>query len=232
MALDNDSVLGTCYIPVSAFKVKARSFGCNVSTSLFGYTDLVAAVALASRLVDAYCGRQFDGATIYENHKFSMETRRIYPVNPPVVNLTTYSIQTAPGSYQTVLTTPVLTDAGSNNISYGAIVYSQQENYLELASLAVITAITPVLISLGITEPQVRIAYTSYGSVPAQVATATGLIAAAVCNESRANDLAPVGLNSISTEDQSVSRMTLPPSVGIPERAELLLRRYQTVYFT
>lgn len=236
MPLDQDDALGACYASVSQFLTMAGGLGCGVG--LVAIDDgnnwaLKTILAAASREVDAFCGREFDLQTIQENQRWELETRRVYPYQPPIANLLSYQIQTAPGSYQNITLTPTTTDASGAKVSYGAVVYDKGRNYLELASLAVLTSLTPVLVSLGISEPIVRYSYTSFASVPQQVVTATGLIAAEMVNVAYRNKLITPGLLKVERGKQSITRMqeALDKEFIMPRPAELLLRRFQTIRF-
>jgi hypothetical protein len=236
MPLDQDTTLGACYASVAQFTTMAGGLGCGVGLAAIndpGDLAITAILAAASRVVDAFCGREFDLQTIQEDQKWDLLTRRVYPYQPPVANLLSYQIQTAPGSYQNITLTPTTVDASGATVSYGAIVYDKSRNYLELASLAVLTSLTPVLVSLGISEPIVRYQYTSFANVPQQVITATSLIAAEMVNKAYRNKRIVPGLQSISSGKQTITSaqfQTLSKGFIMPPEAEIHLRRFQSFW--
>lgn len=237
MALEQDPTLGVCYIATGDFKTRAAGFGCSPAAlaSISAASDLpvMTILAAASREVDAFCGREFNLQTIQEDQRWELRTRRVYPYQPPVANLLSYQIQTAPAVYESITLTPTTTDASGAIVSFGAVVYDRGRNYLELASLAVLTSLTPVLVSLGISEPIVRYSYTSFASVPQPVITATGLVAAEMVNKAYRNRLIVPGMQSVSTGKQTVTRMQEAANDNfiMPPAAEILLRRYQSIRF-
>lgn len=236
MPLDQDDALGACYVSVAQFITMAGGLGCDAGLAVINDGNnwaLTTILAAASRKVDAFCGREFDLQTIQENQRWELQTRRVYPYQPPIANLLSYQIQTAPGSYQNITLTPIAVDASGAKVSYGAVVYDKGRNYLELASLAVLTSLTPVLVSLGISEPMVRYSYTSFASVPKQVITATGLIAAAMVNAAYRNKLIIPGLLSVQSGKQTITRMqeVVRKDSTLQSDLEDLLGRFQTLRF-
>jgi hypothetical protein len=226
MGAPADQVLGVSYIDPEYFIENAKVFGCQAT----GYTaeTILPLLAAASRMIDGEVGRSFLSAQIAENHRFDLATRRIKVNQPPIQTLVSYKIRTGAGLVSSFLVAPVTTD-GVNNVSFGAVYYNRQENYLELSSLAMVGSLTNAIVSLGLSEPQVEIVYTSYQSVPQQVIAATGFMAAALLNESAANEILVPGLESAEADDVKVRRARSHSGggqgqVAMPANVKMLLR--------
>lgn len=222
-----DSLLGPQYISVANLQSRATAFGCAKAIAAMTSGELEALVALASRAVDGHTGRQWaDGTVITENHKWDMVTRRVRVNQPPILTLVSYVLRTSPAQVATFSVTPITNDAGGNPVAFGPIYYNREENYLELASLAVASSLTTPLISLGMFEPNVEIKYTSYSTAPQAVVSAAGLIAADMANSGY---LASMGLlsgniQSVETGNQSIERaVPLPDAYPLPPIAVMLL---------
>jgi hypothetical protein len=213
MPTATDSVLGICYVEPDYVVNNAAALGCEQAIAPLDTSQLTALIALASREVDNHCGRTFTPDPISENHRFDPATRRISVNNPPVIELISFNIRIAP---QVVSTFDVAN-----------VLINNQENYLELASLAAIASqqLTSQVIALGITEPQVEITYRSYQSVPQAVAAATALVAAFRANESFASAAIAPGIASLKSREQQITRDGSVGSLaGIPKAARDLLR--------
>ncbi|MBI3654063.1 MAG: hypothetical protein HY231_23785 [Acidobacteria bacterium] len=228
MSVPQDDLLGVIYISPDYFIENARMFGCAKAIQGLDANSITPLLAIASRMIDAYVGRDFAGGEIHENHKFDLNSRRIKINRPPLQTLISYRLRTAPGLVSSFAVTPV-TDDGENNISFGSIYYNRQENYLEVASLAMASSMTAQLVSLGISEPQVEIVYTSYADVPKEVITATGYMAAHLINDSAANQVIAPGLASVKADDVEVRRGSSVSAKGsredsIPPIVKTLLR--------
>lgn len=213
-----DALLGTSYISAGDLKARSLSFGCAKALGALDYPQIEAVCAMASRAIDAHTGRAWDGGTITENHAWEPATRRVKINQPPIMSLLSYKIRTSPNSVSTFPVTPVTVDAGGRNVSYGAIYYNYQENYLELASLVIATGLTTTIIALGMYQPQVEISYTSHATIPEAIITATGLVAADMANTGYLNSLMLPGLQSVSDGDQSMTRVppVLPGNYSYP----------------
>lgn len=205
MPLPSDDIFGVLYLSPDDFIARARAFGVSVA----GMTpdELTPTIAAASRLVDAKVARQFLPDAIVETHRFNMETRRVSVNQPPVMALESFAIRFAPGAVA--------------NFQVGDVLVSNQENYLELASLALSSDITGVLYPVGISEPQAEIRYRSYQQVPQAAALATGFITADLLQKAEANDLLPAGLTRSKVGSEDLSRS--PTQLAIPAIAESLL---------
>lgn len=227
MPLQEDPILGFSYLSVEDFKARAAVFGCAAAIAkVEGDGVLLSLLAAASRDIDAEVGRDFLSGQVSENHKFDLASRRVRINRPPLVGLVSYRLRTGAGLVSSFAVTPVTTD-GVNNVSFGAIYYNRQENYLELSSLAMAGSMTTTLVSLGLAEPQVEIVYTSLQDVPKQVIAATGYAAAAIINEGLANQIIAPGLASYKADDVEVRRaapVAEAQSRALPPRVKALLR--------
>ncbi|HZS45386.1 MAG TPA: hypothetical protein VFC63_09815 [Blastocatellia bacterium] len=213
MPLASDTTLGVCYIDPTVFKANAAVYGAAAAIAPLSDDEIKMLVALASREIDNYCGRTFTPDTITENHKFDPATRRVSPNNPPVIELLSFQVQIAPQVY--------------SNFDISNVLINNQENYLELASLAAIASqqLTSQVIALGISQPQVIIQYLSYQSIPESVAGATAITAAYKANEAFANSAITPGVGLLKSREQEVRRdPSYKPSDGIPQAAKDLLR--------
>lgn len=208
-----DTIFGTSYLELQAFKDRAWAFGCSQAITGANDTNLVALLAMASRAIDSHVGRDFLPDTRTENHSFNLDTRRTQLNNPPVMELIEFKLQVSPTGYAV--------------FPANAVLINNQEGYLELATLSLATSLAPSLITLGINEPQAVITYKSYQDVPKNVAAATGWIAADMANDSRLQVFLQPGLQSVSEGDVSYTRAAdMLDEYAIPPRAEKLLSTF------
>lgn len=227
-----DALLGSQLITVSELQARSNAFGCALAISGWSNPDLEALVSIASRAVEGYTGRKWDaGATFSETHVYNPVTRRVMPDNPPLFTLTSFVLRTSPGTTSTFAVTPVKQDAGGNNVGFGAILYNRNENYLELASLAAAAGpLTAQVIALGITEPQVEITYTSYGTTPPGVVAATGFVAADMAQNGYLASLGLMpGVSAVKDNQQQINRAVMPENYSLPPVAQLLLSNFKRI---
>lgn len=200
-----DNVLGVLFLSPEAFTARARSFGIDVTG--VSPEDVKTTLALASRAVEAHCGRSFVPGSLVETHQWNSATRRVTVNQPPVITLESFVVEYAPG-----VTLPFRVED---------ITINNQENYLEVASLALSAGLGGTVQSLGLVEPLVRLSYKSYQSVPGAVAAAVGFTAAHFLNESAANEFVPAGLASYKVANTAFSRRSA--GVELPPIARQLL---------
>lgn len=102
-------------------------------------------VLLASRAIDGYTATSF-GAQVYtEREPWRRESRRSYPNQWPIIQIARYRIYISNTQYAT--------------IAVGDIFVNNENHYIEVASMALITSLAPPLLSLGLTEPVVEMIY-------------------------------------------------------------------------
>lgn len=196
MPVVSDTVLGLCYMAPQAFLDRAGFFGAQ--TAIAGKTaeELVPLAAMASRAIDAHCGREFSPASIIETHRWNPYTRRISVNQPPVMTLSSFKFITGPDQ--------------EFSFNVADVLVNNQENYLELASLAGIDSVVFESIA-GITEPQIEVTYLSYGSIPQKVVAACGFTMAKMANEAYSSSQVPDGL----------VRVKLPAGLDVARRSEV-----------
>jgi hypothetical protein len=217
MPLESHPVYGVLYVGVTSFKTQAKGLGCARALEFLGDAGdelTKAAIAMASRSVEAYCDvESFDPDHVFaEVHKFNLKRRRVTPNNPPVFDLQQFAVRTGPQSLTTFVLTPVANGPDGNPIAWGPVYYNPQQNYLELSGLSVAGNSTP-LITLGLMEPQVEIKYRTCSLKP-NIAAAAAYQAAHLINATYVANQAP-GVSSLSTPEQSVTF-----EVGLRERAQ------------
>ena len=216
----SDSILGTPYLDPQGFIDRAASFGAGVAVAGKTATDVLPLVAAASRAVDAYCGRTFLSGEISETHAWDARTRRTKVNQPPVATLVSYHIRFG---------------AGAGNLTEfdaAQVFVSNQENYLELAELALAASplIASGLFSLGLTEAQVEIVYVSLATVPQQVAAATGFTAAKMANEGYSSAQLPDGLARMKLGGLEMQRRAASDDTDlVPPVAKQLLAGFKRV---
>ena len=201
----SDLVLGLCYMDPQAFIDRAALFGAQTAIAGMTAEDLVPLAAMASRAIDAHCGRDFSPASIIETHKWNPLTRRISVNRPPVMTLSSFKFITTPGQEWEMDT--------------DAVLVSNQENYLELATLAGVESVITTIASLGITETQVEVTYLSYQSIPQKVAAACGFTMAKMANQGYSSAQVPDGISrvelpaglKVARSNTSVDTELLPP---------------------
>ncbi len=212
-SLNVADILGVGLIDTDFFIENARIFGCGAIIEDWNRDQVEGIIALASRAVEAYCGRDFTPDTIAEMHKWNPRTRRITVMQPPVSELVSYNILVGPNGPRASFP---ITDIFINN----------QENYLELSSLAFANTLVEPVMSLGILEPQVEVTYKSYQSVPTGVRAAVALTAAEGISKSNGADILSLGLSSMKIGDMSVTRsgaVAQESGMMVPQRAQKLL---------
>lgn len=200
-----DDVLGVLFLSPEAFTARARSFGVDLTG--IPPEDVKVTLALASRAVEAHCGRSFVPDALSETHRWNHATRRVTVNQPPVLTLVSFVVEYAPG-----VTLPFRVED---------ITVNNQENYLEVASLALSAGLGGAVQTLGLSEPLVKLTYKSYQSVPGAVAAAVGFTAAHFLNESAANEFVPAGLSTYKVANTAFSRRSA--GVELPAIARQLL---------
>jgi hypothetical protein len=220
VATTEDTVLarlGPAYVDADDFRAMALGFGCNEVAlnriSRINPTQLLAVLAAASRSVDNFLAREpggFSGDTIYENHKWDPNTRRIVVNQPPVSSLSSYVIRISPSLTSPFPVTPVSNDAGGNQVAFGSVYYNRQENFLELASFALAGSLTNNLAGLGMNEFSVEIAYKSYASVPYGVFAATLQTAVEAVNQYNLNQILTPGISKTSVGEVDIEGVVIP----------------------
>jgi hypothetical protein len=199
-----DSILGYCYLSVDEFKERASAFGAGgIYVASFSDPELTAALASASRLIDAYTNREFNPNPQIEIQHVDYLTQRIRVNKPPVTAIASCLAQTYP--------TPTAIDVST-------LVVVNQQNYIYIPGIS--------LLPPGVANyPDVEITYTSGQELPPkEVKIACGFTAAEVIRREYGYLIAPAGLNELSTIDQTVSRQTFNPQATIvPEEARQAL---------
>ncbi|NWJ94572.1 MAG: hypothetical protein HXX20_02220 [Chloroflexi bacterium] len=226
MALDTDAILGTAYLSVSDFKARSDTFGATEAIASKSDTAILGYLASASRAIDNYLGRHYGQGNFTENHKWDFYNKRIYPNCPPVISLVSYKLRTGANYLSTFVTSPV------NGTTFGEIYYNQQENYLEIASMASAFAMTTQLLGLGLKDPQVEIVYTSWQTVPQSVAAATGYTAAMLATEALVNQQIPLGIQMMQADSvkiQRAQRGSGDQQITLPAMALMLLSNEQRI---
>ena len=211
MPLIQHDTLGALYVDPTDFKLRVKVYGCaKAYTELEDDDDdtlLSEFIALASRQIDAYAQTQgFDPeAEFSENHKFNLGTRRITVNNPPVVDLLSFKIRTGPQSVVTFTLTPVGNGPDDNPLSWGAVYYNRQENYLELSALSSEGASVSSLLSLGLMEVQAEILYRNGEALKPNIAAATAWQTAFLLNQTTTQNTVAANVKSMSTPEMSVT---------------------------
>lgn len=216
MALATDSILGATYLNPAEFTSRAVVFG--VRAALPTDSSLIqAALAAASRAIEAECGRSFLPDDITETHRFDPVRRRISVNQPPVMALTAFHLVIGPTM--------------RSDVSTSAVYVNNQENYLELVSFAQAVVITPKLVTLGLTEIQAEVVYKSYQSVPEGVAAACGFTAGKILNEMYTSSQMPDGITRVKLGNAlDVQRRATADDAGlVPPIAKTLLNPYKRI---
>lgn len=206
-----DNVLGVLFLSPEDFTARARSFGVDLTG--VSPEDVKVALALASRGVEAECRRSFVPGSLAETHRWNAATRRVTVNQPPVLTLESFVVEYAPG-----VTLPFRVED---------ITVNNQDNYLEVASLALSAGLGGTVQSLGLVEPLVRVTYKSHQSVPGAVAAAVGFTAAHILNEAAANDFVPAGLATYKVANTAFSRRSA--GVELPAFAKKLLAQFDRI---
>lgn len=216
MPLPVHDTLGTMYLAPADFAKKVRAYGCAKAYAALNddaeNSILSELIAMASRQIDAYCESQGFGPeqAFSENHTFDLRTRRVFPNNPPVVELLSFGIRTGPGNLTTFQLTPTNNGPDGSPVSWGAIHYNRQENYLELSSLSVAGNTVSTLISLGLMHAQAEIRYKNSTSLRPNIAAATAWQTAFLLNANNTDNSVGPNVRSITSPEMSVTFETRP----------------------
>jgi hypothetical protein len=210
MPVTVDASLGALYVEPEKFLQQATAFGCKKALDALGAesTEMIQVIiASASRQIDAYCQSQgfSPDEEIFENHRFDLRTRRV-PVNsPPVVELISFGVRTGPQSITSFGLTPVGNGADNKPVSWGAVYYNKQENYLELSSLSVAGNQVSTLISLGLMEVQAEFKYKNGTALKPNVIAATYWQTAHLLNSIHTHNNVVPGIVSMSSPEMSIT---------------------------
>lgn len=213
MPLELDDILGVLFLSPEAFTARARSFGVDLTG--VQPEEVKSTLALASRAVEAHCGRSFAPDSLTETHRWDPRTRRVSVNQPPVMAVESFSIKYAPGA--------------SADIRIADVIVNNQANYLEVASLSVIAGLPAAVEALELTEALVEVKYKTYQAVPPAAAAATGFVAAHFLQQSEANDMLPAGLVRSKVGSEDLSRSRAAAETDIPLAAQLLLRQFRRI---
>jgi hypothetical protein len=177
-------------------------------------------VKIASSMIDSFVGYSFDHRRSTEKHRWSQQTRRIYPIHKGIVSVEAVRIYVSAQQ--------------SAAFTVNDIFINDDRGYVEITSLANVTySLFPAIVALGMIEPVAEITYTHGNTVtPQDIKDATALI---VVDLLAKDSLAKQGLQGVSR--LRVGEMEIyadPASVGparvplaaIPQAAILLLDPY------
>jgi hypothetical protein len=212
MALDNDAILGVCYLKVSDLQARAAAFGAAQAITGLDSANLKALLANASRQIDAYLGRVsggFAGIALTEFHQWNPATRRFALNNPPPASVTVCKLHLAANVTEQITLTPVANDSANRPMSWGGLVWNRQTGMMELDTLLTTTLAINQVAALGLEFPFVEIQYTTEGgetAIPSEVALACGYQAAYLAQRNQASAILPGDITSLRTADRSVSR--------------------------
>jgi hypothetical protein len=214
MPLPFDDIFGVIYLDPDSFIARAKSFG--VDAAGLSADDVKPTLALASRAVEAHMGgRTFTPDAVEEMHRWDGRTRRITVNQPPVMELESFEIIFSPGS-----------PPSSFSFAPTDVLVNNQENYLEVASLALSTGL--VMTSLAsVSEPQVVVRYKSYQTVLPAVAAAVGWAAAKFIQQAEAAAMLPAGLTRSKVGSEDLSRKD--DDFDLPLMAKMLLRPLRAI---
>ena len=122
-------------------------------------------IAVASSMVDSYCGFSFQHLESTEQHTWNQQTRRVFPYNAPIISV---------GSLEVFVSNTQR--ATFNNTD---LFINTTQNYVEVTSLANVTySLFPAIVALGLINPVAKIVYThGYKVTPHEIKDATALIA-------------------------------------------------------
>lgn len=184
MALSADTVFGTSYLTPEEFASAALMFG--LQQSLPSDPDTIQGfLSAASRWLEAQTNKSYDpDETFTEQHDWDMVTRRIVVNNPPILSISSYVIYTGVSTFATFPT--------------NSLAINNQLNYVELTSLTAAGNLTSMLLTMGLFQPYVQIAYKGIASVSKNIKLATGYLAAILINRSFLDQSMTPGIKSIS----------------------------------
>lgn len=186
-------------------------------------TALGKITAVASRMAEEEAGASWvSGVSYTERHEWRFASRRVYVRNWPVTAITGAKIYIGADVYAT--------------LTVSDFVINNEQRYLELASLASATSLTPELLTLGLAEPIIEVTYTAgLSTVPYRVKLAVALITGAHILQRRLLEDGVGGVRSFSIGSYAVM-VGKGDGEGagfaglVPDAAKKLLRRYKMTY--
>jgi len=206
---------GDAYITATEF----RSAQTGIDLTDIADADLVEIAAGASRMAEEFAGTAWVAAVSHtERHEWREGTRRVYVRNWPVTAITAAKIYIGSNVFAT--------------LTVGDFFINNDQRYLELAELASAATLTPALLTLGMAEPVIEVAYTAGATAPNHVKLAVALITGARILQKRLLEEGVGGVRSFSIGSYAV---TVGKGDGeaagfaglIPDEAKKLLRRYK-----
>lgn len=188
------SIFGATYVDPTYLGNSAATFGIADAVAVLNAQQLEDIVALSSRAIDTFVGRDFSPAPRTEQHVFDFSTRSIRVNAPPIAAITAFGIRVSVNNIATFQPNQVYVDNQRNVVTL-----------TQYASVGTMELVAPLLL-LGMQEPIAEITYTSYQSIPADVAAACAIEAATRINLAYANTLMPQGIGVVKSADVEARR--------------------------
>lgn len=217
-------MFGDSYATPAEFKAAATGFDLGGLTD----ADLQTILSRASRTAEVYArviwavkvAEAWGPAEYNEKQEWRPWSRRAYLRHWPVTSITAAKIWIGANVYATLRVQDFL--------------INNTQHYIELASLASATTLTPELLTLGISEPVIEVTYKAgYTTIPEEVKLAVVLITAATIAQMRLIQEGVAGVRSfvIGTYSVTIGRGDGEPAgfaCPIPEAARQILQFYRS----
>ena len=179
-------------------------------------------IAVASSMVDSYCGLTFQYKESTEQHSWNQDSRRVYPYNNPIISIDSVEV--------------FVSNQQKATFNLGDLFINTSQNYIEVTSLANVTySLFPAIVALGLIQPVARITYKhGYKTPPHEIKDATALIAIDLAARDSLYQTGMGLLTKLTVGDTTMER--LPQVVGgrysalaIPPTAAAILDQYISV---
>lgn len=192
----NTQLFGITYLETEDFRLSQSLFGagmamCDYANTTEGNLRLLNVLAAASRMIDAFCGRDFSPAAKTEQQKFT--NGRQFQVNCfPVAEIIQCKIK--------------FTTTFSETLPVTDIYVNNQAQYLEITALNQSQiAIESHLVAVALEEPVIEIIYTSYQSIEPAVRLACGYQAAHLINSGFVDKMMPPNFGKLDMSGLSIN---------------------------
>lgn len=177
-------------------------------------------IKIGSSMIDSFIGYTHDHRQSTEKHRWSNQTRRIYPIHSPIISVDSVKIHVSAQQ--------------SASFTVNDIFINSDRGYVEITSLANVTySLFPAIVALGMIEPVAEITYTHGNElVPQDIKDATALIVVDLLAKDSLAKQGMVGVSRLRVgemeiyADPAAVGPTRQPLASIPQAAILLLDPY------
>lgn len=186
---------GIAYLDTDSFRASAALFGvgmslCNYPATNDGNAKLAFVLQSASRMIDAFCARDFLLANKVEKHPLDLSNWQFKVNNPPVIEVVSCLVRYAIDGHIT--------------IDPDKVFVNNQQGFLEIARYFEGT-VQIMEIGTELNQPIVEITYKSLQSVPTNVQLACGFQAGHMINTGFVDATLPPNFGKVDMSGLSIN---------------------------